>query len=75
MRDVFSNMRIKNSYDASSDCFGMISKIKTARHTSELQQKIVKYRRSARIRFKKNESKFDYYLRFPLFCFLKTRAL
>ena len=35
MRDVFSNKRIEKSYDAIF--LGMISKIKTARHTSELQ--------------------------------------
>ena len=35
MRDVFSNKRIEKSYDAIF--WGMISKIKTARHTSELQ--------------------------------------
>ena len=32
---VFSNKRIEKSYDAIF--WGMISKIKTARHTSELQ--------------------------------------
>ena len=32
----------------------------------------VKYRRSARMRFKKR-TKFGYYLRFPLFCFMKGR--
>ena len=36
------------------------------------QFKIVKYRRSARIGFIKR-SKFGYYQRFPLFCFLKGR--
>ena len=35
MRDVFSNKQIEKSYDAIF--WGMISKIKTARHTSELQ--------------------------------------
>ena len=35
MRDMFSNKRIEKSYDAIF--LGMISKIKTARHTSELQ--------------------------------------
>ena len=35
MRDVFSNKRIEKSYDAIF--LGMIFKIKTARHTSELQ--------------------------------------
>ena len=34
MRDVFSNKRIERSHAAL--CLGMISKIKTARHTSEL---------------------------------------
>ena len=36
MRDVFPNKRIEKSYDAIF--WGMISKIKTKRHTSELQQ-------------------------------------
>ena len=35
MRDVFSNKLIEKSYDAIF--LGMISKIKTPRHTSELQ--------------------------------------
>ena len=37
MRDVFSNKRIKKSYDVISDCFGYISKAETTRNTSELQ--------------------------------------
>ena len=35
MCDAFSNKRIEKSYDAISDCFGEISKIKTTIHTSE----------------------------------------
>ena len=35
MRDVFSNKTIEKRYDAIF--WGMISKIKTVRHTSELQ--------------------------------------
>ena len=35
MRGVFSNKQIEKSYDAIF--LGMISKIKTTRHTSELQ--------------------------------------
>ena len=35
MRDVFSNKRIEKCYDAIF--LGMISKIKSIRHTSELQ--------------------------------------
>ena len=35
MPDVFSNKWIEKSYDASF--LGMVSKIKTARHTSELK--------------------------------------
>ena len=35
IRDVFSDKRIEKSYDAIF--LGMISKTKTARHTSELQ--------------------------------------
>ena len=38
MRDVFSNKRIEKSYDAI--LLGMIPKIKTARHTSELQYRL-----------------------------------
>ena len=36
MRDVFSNKPMEKSYDAIF--LGMISKTKTARHTSELQK-------------------------------------
>ena len=36
MHDVFFNKQIEKSYDAIF--WGMISKPKTARHTSELQQ-------------------------------------
>ena len=35
MRDVFSNKRIKKGYDAIF--WGIISNIKTTRHTSQLQ--------------------------------------
>ena len=40
-----------------------------------LEFKIVKYRRPARVRFKKGVNLVIYYSRFPFFCFLKGRPI
>ena len=53
MRDVFSNKWIEKSYDAIF--WGMISKIKTARHTSELQSGLS----NLKVSWEKKETKED----------------
>ena len=55
MRDVFSNKRIEKSYDAIF--LGMISKIKTARHTSELQSGLS----NPKVSWENKETKEDFF--------------